>query len=173
MKKIFFLGLSILLSLQACKKDDIGGTATEKMAGEWFVTADALLADGTLKEHDIYGLGHFLLATYNVVDNSTTHMWVDDNANFWSFKGKVNIDLNSLTYSGDNIQNVSAEGDDIKFTISNGKILKGAAKTPSGMPADSIVFEVKFSDDDPIGNGFDRYRITGYRYTGFVNDEDH
>ena len=68
------------------------------------------------------------------------------------------------------------------ITITDGKILKGAATTPSGMPADSIVFYVEFDDDytlDDEGNvvyapeyyGFKNYRVSGYRYTGFTNDD--
>ena len=60
---------------------------------------------------------------------------------------------------------------DSKLTITNGKILPGAATTPSGMPADSIVFNVTFNDDTyPTDYGFDSYRVAGYRYTGFTKD---
>lgn len=172
MKKFFILILLAFVVFQSCKKDDIGGTATEAAAGEWFVTADAIKADGSIFEEDLFGLGHFLLATYNTSDNSTDKLWIDDNKNFWEFKGVTKVDVNALTFSGDNVNNVSIAGE--TFTITNGKILKGAATTPSGMPADSIVFEVKFSDDTyPAKYGYDRYRIGGYRYTGLTNDEDH
>lgn len=165
--------LSVLI-FQSCKKDDIGGTATENAAGEWYVTANAIKADGTLFEEDLFGIGHFHFNTYNLSSNSIDKMWVDDNGNFWDFKGVVNLDINALKFSGDNIKNASATGDDITFTITNAQILKGAAKTPSGMPADSIVLDIKFSDDTyPAQYGYDRYRVEGYRYTGFVNDEDH
>ena len=157
---------------QSCKKDEIGGTATQQTAGEWFVTADAIEADGTLLEEDFFGLGHFLVTTYNTSENTPTKMWLEDSGNFWDFKGVVNVDANALTFSGDKV--VSNSGDNITFDVVNGKILKGAATTPSGMPADSIVFEIKFSDDTyPAKYGYDRYRVSGYRYTGFVNDEDH
>lgn len=170
MKKISFLLLFTgLFMMQSCKKDEIGATATEKMAGEWSVRADALKADGTLFDEDVYGLGQFLLTTYNLSENNTSQMWIDDGGNFWEFKGKVNIDYATLSFSGSDVQNVSY---DSKFTITNGKILKDLAKTPSGMAADSIVFEVKFDDDD-ANLPFDRYRVTGFRYTGFVADEDH
>ena len=87
-------------------------------------------------------------------------------------QGSYSLDLNALTFSGDKVTNVAIAGE--TFTLTNGKILKGAATTPSGMPADSIVFEVKFSDDKyPATYGYDRYRVSGYRYTGLVNDEDH
>lgn len=170
MKKISFFLLSIgIFLIQSCKKEEIGSTATEKMSGEWSVRADALNSDGSLFAEDVYELGHFLLSTYNTADDNTSQMWLDDSDNFWKFKGKVNIDYASLAFSGENVQNVSY---DSKFTVLNGKILKGLAHTPSGMVADSIVFEIRFDDEDPA-TPFDRYRITGYRYTGFVADEDH
>ena len=166
MKKIILLFSLALFVFQSCKKDDIGGTATEKLSGEWFVTADLLDNSGSVVEKDVYGIGHFLIGTYNVVSNTTDQIWVDDYDNFWAFKGKVAADLNTSTFSGSNIQNASEAGDDITFDITNGLILKGAAKTPSGMAADSISFDVKFSDDT------DTYRITGYRYSGLAGDED-
>jgi hypothetical protein len=49
-----------------------------------------------------------------------------------------------------------------------------AATTPSGMPADSIVFYVQFTDDDlsyQEAYGYTRYKVSGYRYTGFTADE--
>jgi len=177
--RFFIVFLLIAVCTVSCKKDDIGGTATQELSGEWFVTADALNADGSLIEKDIYGIGHFLVGTYNVSGNTSDAIFIDDYENFWAFKGKVNADLGTATFSGSDVENEYPTDLDpdpdvedliyVPFTVTNGKILKGAATTPSGMPADSIVFEVKFDDD----TSFDRYRITGYRYTGFVDDEDH
>ena len=45
--------------------------------------------------------------------------------------------------------------------------MEGAATTPSGMPADSIVYMIQF-DDDP--NEL-TYKISGFRRTGFPNDD--
>jgi len=158
-----------LLIITSCKKDEIGGTATESMAGEWYVTADAVDADGNIVYEDFFGLGHFHLDTYNTASNSTTQMWINDNSNFWDFKNKINIDLNAMTFQATDVQN---EAYDSKLTITNGKILYGAATTPSGMPADSIVFNVTFNDDTyPSDYGFDSYRVAGFRYTGFTADE--
>jgi len=42
--------------------------------------------------------------------------------------------------------------------------LEGEATTPSGMPADSIVFFVNVQGDDT-------YKIAGFRRTGFAEDE--
>jgi len=164
---IFFLALGI--SLSSCKKDEVEGTATQETAGEWYVTADAVKADGSLVEKDVYHLGHFKMGTYNTVENTADKMWVDDYDNFWVFKGKVDLNLSEKSFSGKAIKNAATEGDEITFDITNGKVLKGAAKYPNGTVADSIVFEVKFSDDSP--NGFDHYRISGVRYSGLVDND--
>lgn len=172
MKKIFLytaLLVAGMFVLPACDKEEIGGTATEPMAGEWYVKVDAIDAEGNVVYDDPYGNGHFHLDTYNTASNSTTEMWIDDNKNFWEFKNKINVNLTDLTFSATDAQN---EYYDMKVTIKDGKILLGAATTPSGMPADSITFVVTFSDDDNPGKyGFDAYRISGFRYTGFTKDE--
>lgn len=164
---IFFLTATI--SFTSCKKDEVQGTATQETAGEWYVTADAVKADGSLVEKDVYGLGHFKIGTYNTVENTSDKMWLDDYDNFWTFKGKVDLNLSDKSFSGKTIKNAAAEGDEITFDITNGKVLKGAAKYPNGTVADSIVFEVKFSDDSPTG--FDHYRISGVRYSGLVEND--
>lgn len=175
MKKFCILIFFALVVFQSCKKDGIGGTATQKVAGEWYVTVDAINADGSVFETDYFGLGHFLLSTFNRADNSADKMWITDNNNFWVFKGVVDVNVNAQTFGGATaINNEAAAGDPITFKIINGKVLNGMAKTPSGMPADSVVFEINFSDDTyPADNGFDRYRVSGYRYTGLVSDEAH
>jgi hypothetical protein len=155
--------------LTSCEKDKIGGTATESLAGEWYVTADAINADGTVFEEDLFGIGHFLMATYNTASNSTSEIWVDDATHFWEFKLKAAADINTLTFSVEDADNEYYES---KVTILNGKILPRAAITPSGTPADSIVFEVSFDDDPyPADYGYARYRISGYRYTGLTGDD--
>jgi hypothetical protein len=61
------------------------------------------------------------------------------------------------------------EYEDIKVKITEGKILLGAATTPSGMPADSIYYKIQF-DDDGVG-GTEIYVVHGYRHTGLANDD--
>ena len=154
--------------MTSCQKDEIGGTETQTMAGDWYVTADAIDSAGNVVYTDFFGLGHFHLDTYNTSSNSTTEMWINDNGNFWDFKAKMNIDLKAMTFQATDTQN---EAYDSKLTITEGKILYGAATTPSGMPADSIVFKVSFNDDTyPAKYGYKEYRVAGYRYTGFTKD---
>ncbi|OIP82101.1 MAG: hypothetical protein AUK44_08680 [Porphyromonadaceae bacterium CG2_30_38_12] len=171
MKRIYFYAI-ILLSLPifitSCEKDPIGGTATEAVAGEWYVTAAAIDANGVVVDADWWGVGRFHLDTYNTSANTTDSMWVNDHGNLWDFNVKVGLNLSAKTFSGTDLENVSYVS---KVTITDGKILLNAAKTPSGAVADSIVFNVTFSDDtDPAQNGFVAYRVSGYRYTGLTND---
>lgn len=279
MKKIVYL-FALVLLFASCEKNEIGGTATEAMSGQWYVHIEAVDENGDVvftKEDmaEFYELEsvNFIVLTYNTSDNSSDVLFVDDLANFWTFKTKTDCNLSLLTfaapdpnkyvyaieYGGEDgeeyaynnfyykagkfdaekwkwykegvkkyeagsiekdsldkmlteyfevaTDTVSAEyftkyagkdfeigidlkgdGPDVKnacnITITDGKILKGAATTPSGMPADSIVFYVEFDDDytqldeesdkveyTPTAFGFKNYRISGYRYTGFTNDD--
>ena len=269
MKKIVYL-FTLVLLFASCEKDEIGGTATESLAGQWYVHVDAVDENGDVvfSDDDLFGIGNFLLLTYNTSDNNQDVMFVDDLENFWTFKSKVDCNTSSLSFSisdekkyvyataYDNsgevgtynnyyykANNFDAEmwawykegkkqyeagaiekdsldamlemyfkiaadtvsagyfikyagndfevgqavvdydeedneifDDDVEnacnITISDGKILKDAATTPSGMPADSIVFYVEF-DDDPYPGlyGYKNYRVSGYRYTGLANDD--
>ena len=72
--------------------------------------------------------------------------------------------LIGLMNEDDFVENTSY---DCGVRITEGKIMEGAATTPSGMPADSIVYMIQF-DDDP--NGL-TYKVSGFRRTGFPNDD--
>jgi hypothetical protein len=172
MKKTIYLlmGLAGLL-FTSCEKDEIGGTATESMAGEWYVTADAVDDAGNVVYEDLFGLGNFMLNTYNTASNANDKLYVDDRGNFWEFKLRVNCDLSSLTFqSNGGVANEAYDGCDV--TISGGKILPKAATNPHGTAADSIVFYVSFSDDEyPDLYGYAKYKISGYRYTGLTSDD--
>ncbi|UKJ07686.1 lipid-binding protein [Solitalea lacus] len=166
------LVIMITMLFSSCERDnpDPGGTATENMAGEWWVQWDGLPG--------VY----FHFATYNTSANSSSEMWLDDQGTFWSFngsamKGKVNINISDLTFSGANISS-----DDpafvtrprpgfpsvpITFTITEGKIIKGGTKGPvTGKQTDSIYFKAEFSDDPGT-----IYILSGYARTRFSEDD--
>ena len=54
MKKIVYMAASLLLcmSIFSCSKDEIGGTSTESMAGDRYVTVDAVDANGEVVIED-------------------------------------------------------------------------------------------------------------------------
>ncbi len=91
MKKLaYFAALLLTVAFTSCEKEDIGGTATESMAGQWYCTVDAVgddglpittAADGTPNDGvNYFGLENprTLILTYNTASNSATEMWVDN-----------------------------------------------------------------------------------------------
>ena len=138
-----------------------GGTNVEKMAGKWEVTVDAVDDAGNVLYEDPYGLGTVIMYTYNTAANTNTEMWLDDDGEFWAFKMKVDVNYANRTFDCAT-KDYDAEGTG-QGTVTNGKVLEGAATNLHGMPNDSIVFDIVFSDDD---NNL-KYRISGQRYTGF------
>lgn len=128
MKKIIYLGVFVVSALLmiSCEKDEIGGTATENVAGEWKVTATEV--DANRKE--VKRLSNILIATYNSAANSATEIWVDNNNKLLKFKVKAKADMNTLTFSVANGAN--AYGGE-QTTLKDGEILMGQATTPSGI----------------------------------------
>lgn len=60
--------------------------------------------------------------TYNTAANVPTEMWLEDGANFWDYKVKVNVDYNNRTFTtNDFIDNTSY---DCKVKITDGKYSK-------------------------------------------------
>lgn len=141
--------------------EEPGGTNVQKMAGRWDVQVDVVDESGSVLYEDPYGLGTITIMTYNTADNSSNQMWLDDDGKFWAFQMKVDVDYQARTFSCPE-KDYDAAGTGTAV-VTGGKILEGAAKNLHGMPNDSIVFNIKFSDDD---NNF-TFRVSGQRYTGF------
>lgn len=188
MKKIILFATALLVMV-ACSKDEIGGTATESMAGKWYVTVDAVDDAGTPinKGEDYFGLGGpIILLTYNTTANNPTEMWIDDlgqcnvgamyNDDYpsYSIKAKVSIDQSNLTFKSNEAPNY-ADGwrdyDAMPVTI-DGKILMGAGRQKNGSAADSIVFFVSYKNDPWYpGDGYAKYKVSGIRYSGLEEND--
>ena len=177
MKKVlYFAALLFAITLTSCEKDEMGGTATEATAGQWYVTVDAADENGNLVEgyEDLFGIGRVIMLTYNTSSNNPSEMIVDDLGNFWQFKVKVATDQQALTFSTNTTENnnLVADYEDINVQISGCKILPQAGHQNNGSPADSIVFYVSFSDDDyPEQLGYKNYRVSGIRYSGLEEND--
>lgn len=180
------LALALPMGIASCDvetDEEPGGTNVEKMAGRWEVTVDAYDNNGTLVAKDPYNMGVIEVQTYNTAANETNKMWISDLEYFWDFTFKMDINYQARTFSATDVlynadmeeiakaiaageKPVDKKGDPLtaeKATITNGKILEGAATNLHGKPNDSIVFDIKFTDDDPSIV----YRLSGQRYTGF------
>ena len=192
MKKIlFFAALVCGFALTSCEKDEIGGTATESMAGQWYVTIDAVDDSGSPIPggEDYFGVGKVLFLTYNTASNSATQMWIDDLGAFdvasyygnkaypnYAIKSVVNIDQNALTFSSSNAENYSPANSYKSavygITVEQGKILLGAGRQNNGSPADSIVFYVKYTNDPWYpDDGYAKYKVSGIRYSGLEEND--
>ena len=166
----------VLVAFTSWEKEEIENTATVEKAGDWYVTVDAVDANGEVvyEDADLFGLGLVHMLTFNSAANDPKEMIVSDLGNFWDFKVKVNCDPTNLTFSNNTTEdNNLVDGyEDVNVAITGGKIMPGAAHLASGVPTDSIVFYVWFSDDPyPDAYGYANYRVSGIRYSGFTADE--
>ena len=159
MKKIFLLSGAVIFLLCSCKKNlpEVGKTAAEKMANEWWVTLD-----DTAGTKDILNIGHFKIATYNSSANDDS-IWIDDFQNGWQVKFKAKADYSNLTFATSNAAN---EYYPITVNVTDGKILLNAGHSKSGNVVDSIHMKIEFSDDPGT-----IYEMNGGARTRFGEDD--
>lgn len=144
-------------------------SAIVDVAGEWFVTYDH-----TVYGPDAWGIGHTAIVTYNTADDVDNQMWVSDLGNFWPYTGKVPVDLTTKTFGSEDT--IISADDGLKMLIRNGQIFEGTVThLPSGAITDSIYFELWIEDLEANGTGIpnDTLFVSGYRRTGFLEDEPH
>ena len=159
MKKINILlavsAFALVLAIESCKKDlVVGGTATEALAGEWWVKTVG--TDGSQSKY-------YALSTFNTAANTTDSMWIDDGNRYYGLKSKINCNVSSLTFSSNNTPELYYG---VQVTITQGKILKNAATAPGSKDkTDSIYFKALFTGDTT------HYTYSGYKRTGFAQDD--
>ena len=155
-----------------------GGTAVQDLCGTWTVTVEASRGevvgtydlglrdkvglDSVSDWYDRHGFGKTYLRTYNTANNEPDSLWFDDSG-FWGEKFKIGCNNANLTFGSDSVETVTGSG--CVAVIRYGQVLKGAATTPRGVKADSIIVYVYYND------GLDyTYKFSGYRYTGYSAD---
>lgn len=182
-KYIILLIAPLALIFSSCQEEaEPGGTAVEEMAGDWWVTYQSSVDEynvifggqGTMPSADdlenwdwdyVYDDAHSQLLTYNTAANTNDKMFISDAGHYWDFTVKADVDYAAKTFKCDSTANLAY---DSGLEIVGGKVLKGAATTPSGHPADSIVFYIRFYDDS---YGFTYTKVSGFRRTGFGADD--
>lgn len=185
-EKIVLYILSCFCLFTSCDvetNEEPGGTNIEKMAGTWTVTFEQSvdeynsITSGTanpnlesmtaeqldkLSWEDFYGVGKTTIMTSNTAANTDSEMWFIDK-DFWGTQVRCDVKYNERTFTCADQE--AYEG--CIVDIIGGKVLEGAATTPRGMAADSIVAYIKYSDNT---DGFTYMKMSGYRYTGFSED---
>lgn len=175
-KLVYFAALLLTTVFASCEKEEIGGTATQATAGQWYVTVDAADGNGNLVAglEDMFSLGRVTMLTFNTAENNPNEMIVSDIGNFWNFSVKVATNQQTLTFQTNTTENnnLVPKYENINVTITNGKIMPKAGRQNNGSPADSIVFYVSFSDDPyPAAYGYANYRVSGIRYSGLEEND--
>ena len=96
-KYLVLLFTALAVSFTSCDNEtEPGGTAVEKMAGDWWVTATVMQNGNEVGDS---GVGHFQMYTYNTAANVPTEMWLEDGGNFRNYKVRVNVDYNARTFT--------------------------------------------------------------------------
>ncbi len=159
----------------SCDKEEVGGTATEAMAGQWYVTMDGVDDNGQPLDDDyldFFGDGLFFVNTYNTSANDPTKMFIEELGDaYLGFYTRINAIPGSLEFATDGeVENLSGRFN--ALTITDGKILLGAGHQNNGSPCDSIVFYVSFAGDPfPGMYGHSKYRVSGIRYSGLAEND--
>lgn len=181
-KYIYIIALALLAipAFTSCDtetKEEPGGTAIEKMCGYWDVVYDAVDANGNVLYEDVYNAGTCTIFTYNLADNGTQYMWLDDQETFWAYKMIVNIDYDKRTFWCD-WKDYDAAGSG-QAIITDGKIVENGGVNEHGKPTDSISFYIVFTDDGNIFNDEDpdapyyaKLWVHGVRHSGFSPDTE-
>lgn len=171
MKKNIFYLLLILLLFAACdEKEDWEqiNSSTMEVSGEYWVHYDH-----TEYGADPFGVGYTKLIISNTANDDGKEIWISDEGNFWDYKVKIPTNVETLTFGGEQEVPSIVEGYEIGVKIMNGKIIENAVNNlASGVSADSIYFEVWFEDlEDATGIANDKLIVSGFRKTGFLEDE--
>lgn len=182
----FFETVAEIAADPECAKEGYGFYNPD-VNGDGVVDLQDLESDDYAKRwKDEYGVGTIMFQTYNTADNNKTDMWLEDNK-FWETKTRCIVNSSKMTFDctgqlssdlayevemdGGKTETInSAYGTEEGVVILGGKILKGAAHAPvSGIQTDSIIFYIKYNDDyaEDI-----YYRVSGYRATGYTEDEE-
>ena len=176
MKKIVYMAASLLLcmSIFSCSKDEIGGTATESMAGDWYVTVDAVDANGEVVIED-FNEGSFHVLTYNNAENVGNKIFVDDQYNLLGMKALAICDQNTMTFATpDTVDNVTSHSKYVsdRVIVTDGKIIKNGGHQKNGSVADSISFFFEYTEDAYAeAYEYKKYHVHGVRYSGLVEND--
>ncbi len=153
-----FLSFAFISSLISCEQvesePDDSDIIISEVTGKWVVD---IIHNGELTDSNT-------ISTYNTGANDSDMMWVDDLQHGFWLKAKVSLSLGDLTFGGSDLDELYDPG--VTVTITEGKIVKDGATTPSGDIVDSIYFKAVFSNDDPNSV----WEYSGYKSTAKIND---
>lgn len=156
-------------SLDDYKSVDVGGTATAKLSGEYFIHLDYYDAGTSTWVLDGFGIGYKKIIISNTAANKADSVWIND-LNIWPTLARVSCNSTTGVFNPGVSDNIQDAGE--TFEVMNGKVLTEGCVTESGNKSDSIYIEFVWSDiaaaNLPAGT---LTRFSGYKRTGFIEDE--
>lgn len=162
--------LALVFSACDLKEDfEVEKSKVVEAAGQWFV-----MYNHETYGEDPFGAGFTALKTFNTSANLDNEIWLTDEGNFWEdgYKVKIPVNIENMTFGSEDTLVNAVDGYEISMIIKNGKIIKNASVQPSGAVTDSIYFEVWFEDlEESTGIANDKLLVSGFRRTGFLEDE--
>ena len=176
MKKFVYIICSLLAGVvfTSCEKDEIGGTATESMAGDWYVIVDCIDENGDVAIED-FNDGRFHVFTYNSADNTANKLFVDDQLNLLGMKALTICDQNNMTFATpDTVDNVTSHSQYVsdRVIVTDGKIIKNKGHQNNGSLTDSISFYFEYTEDAyAAAYNYKKYHVHGIRYSGLVEND--
>lgn len=157
---ILFLGL---VSCENNGYEDFKQEATPSLAmnGEWYITITDEASGEVQVEH----------ALHKTFDSNDGKMYITDRIlasdppkfTGWWLETKLDVNTKDLTFS---ITDALNTADESKVKITEGKIIKNAAKSKDGNVVDSIYFKAVF-DYEPT----QVLIYSGHKRTGFLEDD--
>lgn len=166
LRTLYLLILTLTFTSSCTEEVDVWDSSVKDVSGEWFVRYD----HSTYGE-DPYGYGFTHIFTYNTAANNGQELWINDNDFTVKYKAKIAVNPVDLSFGSNTAVANTLSTSNQTVKIVNGKILKKVSVQPSGYVADSIYFEVVFSNLDIPGTPDDTLRVGGFRRTGFLEDE--
>lgn len=160
----------LALALNSCSKDEPGGTETQSMAGEWYVTVEAIDASGNVVPDE--GIDDpVIIRTFNTASNTPDKMYISDCSTYsygidyagtngyfelFGFYMPIDVNLAAGTFAtAPDAKNMmpnynweTYEYDQFSsIAITNGRIIPNGGKQKNGSPADVIEFDIKVAND--------------------------
>lgn len=156
--KIAILSL-LFFGITSCENDGYEdftqiNTPSVALNGEWYVDIIKESTGDVIAQHTFH----------ETSDDNNGKMYINDFKNGYWLKGKLNVNTTALTFNTANEPNLNDPG--TTFTITEGKILKNAGKSKTGVVVDSIYFKAVFSYEPGV-----IYIHSGTRRTGFEEDD--
>jgi hypothetical protein len=155
----------VCLVASCTKTQNYGGTAVQKMANGWWVTAYSSV-NGVVSLTPAAS-NHIFFVTYNASQNTADSVWADDLGGIggpYDVKALLGANLSNYTLSSGGAANLYQPGSSVQWA--SGKVFPKGGISRTGEVTDSLHLQFLLT-----GNPGDTLTIQGVARTGFDGDD--